>query len=188
MELIRKKLVRKYWKKCEGRFMDNCLVIFVNMICFVLGLFAAWYFTGHKYCIIIRNLRKENVKNRLLVRLYDVWMMADTKKTIAQYLLEKEIKSVVIYGMSTLGVRLFKKLKNDNRVRVVYALDCNPQINIPGIKIYAPGNEKKEVVDAVIVTAVVSFDGIKKMLLENGYQKIYAIDEVLYEILSCKPE
>lgn len=168
--------------------MNNYCVILIGLLCFAIGMIVAWYFTGRKYCNMIRNLRKENAKNRLLVRMFDIWMMADTKKTIEQYLIEKEVRSVVIYGMSTLGVRLFKRIEISGKVRVAYALDKNLQINIPGIKIYSPGNEKKEDVDAVIVTAVASFDGIKKMLLENGYYKIVAIDEILYEILKGNPE
>lgn len=164
--------------------MNNFVMIFICLLCFISGLLVAWYFTGHKYCIIIRNLRKENSKNRVLVRLFDIWMMADTKKKIDQFLFDKEIMSIVIYGMSTLGVRLFKRLENSDKVKVSYALDYNPQINVPGIEVYTPGSEKKENVDAVIVTAVFSFDEIKKMLLESGYKKIYAIDEMLYEILS----
>lgn len=164
--------------------MNIFLFILTGSICFALGLIIAWYATGHKYCLLIDNLRKENAKNRVILRLYDVWMMVDAReKTIDQLLLEKEIRTVVIYGMSFLGVRLFKKLENSNHVKVAYALDRNPLIGIPGIKIYVPGEEKNEDIDAVIVTAVTSFDVIKKELMARGYNRVYAIDEILYELL-----
>ena len=72
--------------------MNIFLFISTGCVCFILGLIAAWYFTGHKYCLLINNMVKENTKNRVILRLYDVWMMADAKgKAIDQFFLEKEI-------------------------------------------------------------------------------------------------
>lgn len=90
--------------------------------------------------------------------------------------------------MSFLGIRLFKKLENSDHIKVAYALDRNPEIQIPGIRIYMPGEENKENIDAVVVTAVTSFDVIKKELLIRGYDRIYAIDEILYELLIDQEE
>ena len=168
--------------------MNNCLFVLTGCICFMLGLIIAWYFTGHKYCLLINNLKKENAKNRIIVRLYDVWMMIDAeKKEIGQFLSKKEIKTVVIYGMSFLGIRLYKKLEG-SEVNVIYAMDRDPQVELPGIKIYVPGEEKIEDVDAVIVTAITSFDMIKKELSTRGYGNIYALDEILYEMIADKDE
>ena len=38
--------------------------------------------------------------------------------------------------------------------------------------------------DTVIVTALYAFDSIKRTLLENGYQKVLSLDEILYDMLA----
>lgn len=169
--------------------MDSFSFMLTGIVCFMFGLIISWYFTGHKYCLMINNIKKENAKNRLIVRLYDVWMMSEADgKEIEQFLLEKKIRTVAIYGMSFLGIRLFKKLENSKNVTVLYALDQDPQIELQGIKIYVPGEEENENTEAVIVTAITSFDMIKRELLVRGYTQIYALDEILYELLSHKHE
>lgn len=169
--------------------MNLSLFILTMCVCFIFGLLIAWFFTGHKYCLLINSLNREIAKNRVIVRLYDVWMMVDAeKKEIDQLLSEKDIKTVVIYGMSFLGIRLYKKLECSSKVNVVYAMDRDPQVELPGIKIYVPGEEENVDVDVVIVTAITSFDMVKKELSERGYDKICALDEILYELLSDDDE
>lgn len=148
-----------------------------------IGLFLGWYFTGHRYCVQIKHLRALSEKYLMWVRLYDIWMMDDERgRTIENYLIARGSRDVAIYGMSYLGVRLCRRLKQSGIINVEYALDINPQIYLPDVKIYYPGSEKRNV-DSVIVTAIYSFDAIKDRLLQSGYKHVYAIDEILYDLL-----
>ena len=82
-----------------------CLTALVSM---GMGLIIGWYFTGHKYCIQLYRYKSISEKYLLFIRLYDVWMVNDAENhTIDQYLLERGIDSIAIYGMSHLGVRLY---------------------------------------------------------------------------------
>ncbi len=153
------------------------------IIIFFIGLLLGWYFTGHKYCCEIKRYQRDKNKNLTLVRIYDIWMLNESnKKYIDDYLLSKGINNVAIYGISFLGARLFQKLKKNGKIKVAYILDQNPQIQLPEVKIFYPGKEKRKV-DVVIVTAIFSFDMIQQMLREYGYEKIYALDDILYDLL-----
>lgn len=158
-------------------FLFVCFIVVVSL---ALGYVSGWYFTGHKYCTQIESWKKVAEKYLTWVRLYDIWMINDAEgKTVEQYLKANEIENVAIYGMSYLGIRLCRRLKQSGIVNVEYALDCNPQMRLPEIETYYPGNETRSV-DTVIVTALYSFDAINDLLLQNGYKNVYALDEILY--------
>ncbi len=164
-----------------GEIMLICLTALVSM---GMGLIIGWYFTGHKYCIQLYRYKSISEKYLLFIRLYDVWMVNDAENhTIDQYLLERGIDSIAIYGMSHLGVRLYQRLRHNEVIKVEYALDQNPQVQLPDLEIYCPGKEERRV-DTVIVTALYAFDSIKRTLLENGYQKVLSLDEILYDMLA----
>lgn len=162
--------------------MMGILIGFIAAGC--LGFVLGWYFTGHKYCIQLKGLEHLLEKYLVWVRLYDVWMMDDARgKSIDQYLKSKGIESIAIYGMSYLGVRLCKRLEQNGIIKVAYAIDHNPQIQLPEMKIYHPGKEKRSV-DTVIVTSLYSYDAVRELLHQNGYKQIYAFDEILYDLLN----
>lgn len=160
------------------------LICLTALVCMGMGLILGWYFTGHKYCTQVYKYKSISEKYLLFIRLYDVWMMNDAENhTIDQYLLERGIDSIAIYGMSHLGVQLYQRLKHSEVIKVEYALDRDPQMQLPDVEIYYPGKEERRV-DTVIVTALYTFDSIKKTLLENGYQRVFALDEILYDMLA----
>ncbi len=149
-----------------------------------IGGLLGWYFTGHKYCVQLDNSDDSVRKNQEIIRIYDVWMMVNgLGKSIGQFLKEQGIKSVAIYGMETLGVRVYYELLKTNEIEVKYALDQNPQIQIPGIKIYKPDMRLNIAIDAVIVTDLRSYDDVSVNLKKNGYSRVIALDEMLYAML-----
>ena len=110
-------------------------------------------------------------------------------KPIDEYLLERGIKRIVIYGTTLFGVRLYHELK-DTQIEVLYALDRNPKYKIPGLPIYTwgdfvnlPPEELKQSADAVIVTVFLSFDSVEPALKNAGYKNVLAFDELLYHLL-----
>ena len=156
----------------------------VGIICIVLGVLAGWYLTGHKYCIQLNSSNNLICKSQEIIRIYDVWMMVnESGKSIGQFLKEHNIRKVAVYGMAALGIRLYYELQREDDIEVKYALDQNPQTQIPGIDIYKPNAEIDDTVDAVIVTALRSYDVVSANLREKGYTKVLALDEILYDML-----
>lgn len=160
------------------------IISVVGIICMVLGALVGWYLTGHKYCTRLNSSKDLISKSQEIIRIYDVWMMVnESGKSIGQFLKEHNIRKVAVYGMASLGIRLCHELQREDDIEVKYALDRNPQIQIPGIDIYIPGSEIGDTVDAVIVTALRSYDVVSVNLREKGYAKVLALDEILYDML-----
>lgn len=159
--------------------MILCFAVFFVFI----GILLGGYLAGHKYCLKLEKCREISDKHLHILRMYDVWMMAkEEKRTIEEYLIERNIKNAAIYGMSYLGVRLFQELKNTS-VDILFALDVNPRIRMAGLDIYHPDEIKTKQVDGVIVTAIFCFDEIKVLLEAKGFNNIIALDEILYDLI-----
>ncbi len=161
------------------------IALAVGFICMIFGGVAGWYFTGRKYCILLSSSNDLVRKSQEIIRLYDVWMMAnESGKSIGQFLKKQNITKIAVYGMASLGVRLCYEIQREDNIEVKYALDQNPQVQIPNIEIYKPGAKISEMVDAVIVTALRSYDAVSADLQRRGYTKIFALDEILYDMMT----
>ena len=128
-------------------------------------------------------LKKDLIKQKNIVRLYDMWMAATERgRSISKLLMKKGIQTVVIYGMSMLGGRLYHELKSCGQIDVMYGFEQNERINVPGLKLYRSIDGATIKPDVVIVTALTTYDDIYRALKEQGYKKIMSIDELLYEM------
>lgn len=119
------------------------------------------------------------------VRLLDMWMLAHQYgRSISEILYADGIRNVAIYGMSVLGIRLFKELK-ESRVKVVYGRDRNPSVMFADLHIYTskPDHSVATEVEAIIVTALKDYDEIERSLLDEGYLKVIALDDMLYQMI-----
>lgn len=149
----------------------------------VIGALFGGYYMGHKYCLKLVASNSQISKYMAIIRLYDAWMMANkNSKGIPGYLNDKNINNIAIYGMDNRGIRLFQELKGTS-VNVRYGVDRNPPMRIKGLDIYHPDNIEKGSVDAVVVTAIFSYDSIKKDLEARGFVCILALDEIIYDLL-----
>lgn len=116
-------------------------------------------------------------------RLYDTWMVARKYgMPMDKFLVEKGINSAAIYGMTQIGEAIYLELK-DTPIEVLYAIDRNPKWAFPDLPVYSLRDAPEKRVDAVIVATFMSFDTVKKTLLEKGYQNILSIDELLLKLL-----
>lgn len=163
--------------------MKLIFVLFPGLFLFLTGFMVGGYKMAHKYCQRLNECRLENSKNQYWVRVYDMWMMTkQSSKSIENYLLENGIKSVAIYGALFLGTRLYYELK-DSSVNVKYIFDKNPCIGMVGVEVKNPDSFNYAEVDAVIVTALFTYDEIEKTLKSKGYKRVIAFDEILYDML-----
>ncbi len=110
-----------------------------------------------------RSLAKNfNDKYQLYYSVMDRWMENKQKGVEIQDFFEsKNINTIAIYGMAELGCRLYEELKN-SKVKVLYGIDrAEESTNELQIKrIY----EELPKVDAVVVTALLSYENIKQNL------------------------
>lgn len=162
----------------------NCLVKQIkNLILIIIGMCIGGYIMAHKYCKKLNEYRAVLDKHQYWIRLYDIWvLLKQSSINIEKYLNDKNINSIAIYGASFLGIRLYHELKN-TRINVKYILDKNPGIKMFDITVKNPDTSEYEEVDAVIVTALYTYDDIKMLLTKKGYKQVIAFDEMLYEMM-----
>lgn len=156
-------------------------IIFLCILCVGVGAVTGGFYMGHKYSVELVNTRNIANKHLQMLGLYDMWMSLP-HDAIINYLNEKKMHNIVIYGFATLGQRLYYELK-DSKINIVDVIDRNPRIKIPDVNVNNTiTHDKNLVVNAVIVTAIFSFDSIKKKLEENGYTNVISLYEILYDI------
>ncbi len=149
----------------------------------VIGSVIGGGLIGHKYCAKLMAARQLADKHLTMIRLYDIWMMTKQNgRSVSEYLMEKGIHEVAIYGMSYMGIRLFHELK-DSLICVKFGIDCSLKTRIKGLDVYHLDEIKDSDVDAVIVTAFFAFDSIKKNLENLNFHNVIALDEIFYDLV-----
>ncbi len=121
-------------------------------------------------------------KNNAILSLYSKWMYARNEgKTMAEYLKEKNYKTVAIYGMHYLGENLLEEL-GANDIEVIYAIDRNADKLSAEVSLYRPEDELP-CVDVIIVTAFYFFDEIQDYLQGRVDCPVLSIEDLIYEML-----
>ncbi len=129
----------------------------------------------------IEDLRQGSEKLLRFYRLLLHWLeIRQEGRSLAEYFEKKEYRNVAIYGMKELGERLYDELK-DSAVKVKYCIDKDAKDLYAEVPIYLP-EEKVEPVDAVVVTAITSFDDIKSMMSDRVSCPIISLEDVVYGV------
>lgn len=106
------------------------------------------------------------------------WLKVKQKgHNLAEYFKRNGIRSIAIYGMATMGKRLYDELE-DSEIEIKYLLDKNPKQMDTILKFSLPDRERLEV-DAVIVTVALAEEQIVDSLIKLGYEKVIGLSEVL---------
>lgn len=98
-------------------------------------------------------------------------------KTIEQFLIQRNCYSVAIYGMNYIGKTLWEELKG-GKVKVKYAIDRNADNISIGLEVFKLCEDLPKV-DAIIVTAINSYDAIKEQLENIGMHNIISLEEIV---------
>lgn len=118
-------------------------------------------------------------KNDSIIEVFNQWFIAKKQgKSIEEYLLKMQYNTIAIFGAGKIGCRLYEELK-DSKIVVKYLIDRNAEslkVNYPVVK------ELKGEVDAVIVTAVGSFEEIQKQLKEEYDCNVIAIEDIIFQL------
>ena len=120
-------------------------------------------------------------KHLALFLLMNQWVRNEHQdKSIEKYLLAKGIKKIAVYGMSFVGETLVEGLKNTD-IEIIYCIDNKISGNYLGIPIIKSSDDMENV-DAIIVTAITYFNGIKESIKDKINGEIISLEEIIYEI------
>lgn len=121
------------------------------------------------------------VKFRKMFFVYDSWLrLLEQDISISAYLLQREVRSIAVYGYNQIGKRLYHALKKEG-ICVKYFIDMNAEYLEEEIPVYLPAAPLPEV-DMVIISLVEAVDGIKEKLSQLLETEIYGIAELLEEM------
>jgi lactate dehydrogenase-like 2-hydroxyacid dehydrogenase len=157
---------------------NNLLVIVV--IALILLSIRLYY--GVKFLIKKNNkLEQKSDRYRSLFMMMCSWVrIKQDGKSICSYFNRHKYKNIAIYGMSHVGELLLDELK-DSDVKVAYGIDRNRSYNYIDIDVCSPEDSLKEV-DAIVVTAITSFDEIKSKLSTKVSCPIISLEKILFEV------
>ena len=83
--------------------------------------------------------------------------------------------------MADLGNRLYHELDGSD-ISISYGMDMYEGIHFRGVSVVKPIQSDGSV-DAVVVTALTTFDIVKGNLEKLGYKNVIAFDEILYDLV-----
>lgn len=127
--------------------------------------------------VIDKNKKVKKFKN--YYKMLNEWLrLKQEGKSLEEYFLKNEYKTVAIYGMGEMGNRLYDELKNTD-IEVKYAIDEKAEETYADITVYEKDDELP-LVDVVIVTATFAFDEIEEELCEKIDMPIVSLEEVVY--------
>lgn len=122
-------------------------------------------------------------------RIFKDWTYLENQNiSVADFLGKQGIARIAIYGLEYIGGRLFNELR-DTDVDVVCGIDqMADRMFMEGLPIVkfedARTVEYMQQVDAIVITASISFQKIKKMIEERYSDiKIFSVEEMIRELL-----
>lgn len=159
-------------------------------------LAKALFFTGTFHCITRLIKWEEESKNdiynakekfRIYYQLTLRWLNNDADgKKVKQYLHNKNISRIAVYGNGDFGNILRNQLQKDDTVEIVCFIDRSrgrrnqSSGQIPVIDIGEVG-DWKDMIDAIIVTPILEFEAIKKDIEKNINTEIISLQSIIYE-------
>ena len=120
-------------------------------------------------------------KHLSLFLMMNQWVeIKQQEKNICTYFEKMHLKNIAIYGMSFAGKTLVNELEG-SKIVVKYAIDKNAKNIRSNLNLVTP-KETFEKVDAIVVTAIHSFDEIEKELSSKIDCPIISLESILYEV------
>ncbi len=119
-------------------------------------------------------------KNFDIMTILDCWMTINrNSKKISDYLYNKSIRRIAIYGMGILGRQLYEELKISD-IEVCFVIDKR-EIEEIAIPVFKP-EENFPVVDMIIMATTDEYTEIRRMIERNDIE-IVPLAEIIYSLL-----
>lgn len=137
-----------------------------------------------KFEALLHRLRKEHIieaeKCKSLFFVVNDWMkIHEKKKTVAQYLLNKGINTIDIYGFGHLGRHLLNELKNSD-ITVRYIMDENAEYLLSCEPVILPRN-MEETPEIAVITLLCD-DKLTLQLNEKLGEPVVCLKDIIYEL------
>lgn len=109
----------------------------------------------------------------------NLWLAAkNSGKNLEEYFAENGYRTVALYGMGEMGVRLEEELRN-SAIEIKYGIDKNGKSPFDTMPVYSMNDENLPEVDAIVVTAVFAFEEIKRQLEEKVQCPVLSLADVV---------
>lgn len=129
----------------------------------------------------IKEMAEVHAKVHELYMAFDQWLQIRQEgKSLVEYFIRNDYKTVAVYGMKELGERLCDELKGSD-ITVSYAIDQNADAIYADVNVVTP-NDELAPVDVIVVTAITYFDEIEEKLGEKVDCPIISLEDILYEM------
>lgn len=123
---------------------------------------------------------KEIQKHRQFYRLFIRWIhVIQSGRQISDYLRDNALSRISIYGYADIGKLLEEELHSSG-INLIEIIDKR-KVASKRCRVVSPSDGNRDV-DAVIVTAISSYDAIKKELFEEGYKNIIFLQTLIEEL------
>lgn len=126
-------------------------------------------------------IKDKNVeKFRGYYNVLNEWMILKQKgKSLENYFLSHDYKTIAIYGVGELGNRLYDELK-ETSIEIAYAIDKNSSMGLEGVEVVNPDDDLREV-DVIVVTTIFAYNEIEELLHAKMTSPIVSLEDVVYE-------
>lgn len=162
----------------------------MEIVCFIVGMLGGVLvggIIGYKY--VNGNMRgqleraeKMSDKHLAIMNLLSMWLQnKEENLKIETYLAEKQIKKVAIYGMASVGERLYDELEKSN-IEIAYCIDRNANNIYKDVDVVNPDDSLDSNIDAIVVTAFTFFDEIEASLKAKVNVPIISIDDIIFSL------
>ncbi len=158
------------------KLVYSLLTLIIAMVSFCTGVNIICKRIIPAYEKLQKREKRLNGYYELLIR----WMdLVHNNKSLEQYFLQENIRTIAVYGMGEIGTQLLLELKKSN-IDILYAIDQNVE-EIEGIPVYKPESNLMEV-DAIVVTPFFAFDEIKELIQPKVACRILSLEDIVYGI------
>lgn len=144
---------------------------------------AAWgvVMTTKAAAARLRTVQKVSDKHLALFLMMNQWLKVKQEgKNLADYFEANGYRKIAIYGMSYAGEALMNELRGTG-VTVLYGIDQRADFIDLDIPVVAADGDLDEA-DAIIVTAITSFEEIQEMLSAKVNCPILSLEDILYRV------
>ncbi|MEF9997862.1 MAG: hypothetical protein RR717_02185 [Lachnospiraceae bacterium] len=153
-----------------------------SIITMIIGAIGGYFAGGMLNKGAVERASSELEKFKDYFLFMNQWLMLrNDGQSLKEYFEHHGYKKIAIYGFAEMGNRLYEELE-DTDIEVLYAIDQNADTMYADIQVVTLEQELKKV-DAVVITALRSFDAIADQIRPRLNCDLISLEEVVYELL-----
>jgi len=120
-------------------------------------------------------------KFKAYYNLLNQWLVINQEgKSLEQYFINNNYKTIAIYGVGNLGKRLYEELKNSS-IKVKYAIDRDTSNKLMDLEVFSV-EDVLEDVDVIVVTPVFAFEEIEFEINSNYDFPIVSLGDIIEKL------